>query len=304
MSLSQGSRKLQFFPFSQHLLLVVLLAWCLPVSDAYAQEAQTQVEIAPSAVRLFELSGLQELIAQIPASTASAFEASLTADQLPERFKGVEPDLIRVAVRNAFSAETFDNYMVRQINQEMSEQSKNRMLSWYQSPLGARVKQAELDNSLLTEQSRFEAYQQRLLTSGVGSERENLVYQMDEIIHSTESAVDMMANIQIAFNISLSRFLPEDQQFSRAEIQALAQRNHTQRMTQYRNQTREVLLFTYQEFDNEELRKINKTLSTVAGQEFVAAINSGIKNGMFASALDLGDELGELIGKAFSGPGI
>lgn len=300
MSQNQGSQRVRLPLFNQCSYLCVLLAWCLLVSTVYAQDNA----LKPRAQQLFESSGLQELIAQIPTSTASAFEATLTADQLPERFKHVEPDSIRLAVRNAFTSDTFDKYLVREMEKAMSEASQEHMLEWYESALGSRVKRAEIDNSLLIEQTRFEAYQDKLASAGVETKREQLIFRMDEIIHSTEAAVDMMTDMQMAFNISLSRFLPEEQRFSRTEILELAQQNHAQLMTQYRNQTREVLLFTYQDFNNDELSQLNNTLATVAGQEFVAAINNGIKKGMFASALDLGDELGVLIGDEVRGPGI
>lgn len=324
MSQNQSPRQVTFFLFSRHLLHFVLLTMCVFASTLYAREVVRDVErdiarnaernaernagrnaeIEPSAARLFKSSGLQELIAQIPSSTASAFEATLSAGELPERFKQVAPDAIRLAVSEAFTTATFDKYLIREIDQSMSEESKNLMLAWYASPMGYRIKRAEIDNSLLSEKLRFEEYQQQLLITSVDARREQLIYRMDEIIHSTEAAVDMMADVQIAFNLSLSRFLPEEQRLSRADIQMLAKRNHALLMAQYRSQTREVLLFTYQEFDNDELRELNDTLATEAGQEFVAAINNGIKKGMFAASLNLGDELGELLGDDVYGPGI
>lgn len=290
--------------FNKYSFYCVLLTWCLLVSTVYARQLQPAVNNDHSALSLFASSGLQELVAKIPESTAGAFESTLTAGSLPERFKQVAPDAIRQAVRKAFVADTYNKYMVREMEQGMSKQSRELMLAWYTSPLGARVKRAELDNSLLTEQSRFETYQQRLENSGVSTEREQLIYRMDEIMRSTESAVDMMTNMQMAFNISLSRFLPEEQRISRSDLEQLVRQDQALLMAQYRNQTREVLLFTYQDFNNDELSQLNDTLATPAGQEFVTAINNGIKKGMFASALDLGDELGLLIGANTSGPGI
>jgi len=284
---------------SRYFILHVVLAWCLAVSSVLAEDKSTT-----NAQKLYSSSGLQELIVQIPSSTASSFEATLTKDTLPERFSEVEPDSIKSAVRKAFTTDTFDKHMTREIDRTMSAESIEAMLNWYLSPLGNRIKRAEIDNSLLTEQTRFEAFQHQLTNSGADSQREQLIFKLDEVMHSTESAVDMMASIQVAFNLSLSRFLPEEQRLSSADIQALAKRNHAQLTTQYRNQTREVLLFTYQDFNNDELQEFYAALKTVAGQEFVASINDGIKKGMFASSLDLGDELGALIAEDASGPGI
>lgn len=282
--------------------LFVLLFCCLIVTPVFAQEQSKGAE--SSTAQLYKSSGLQELIVQIPSSTASAFEATLTNGGLPRVFDNVETDAIKGAVRRAFITDTFDKHLTREIDRTMSEDSIEVMLHWYSTSLGSRVRQAELDNSLLNEQSRFESFQTQLAVAGVDSEREQLIFRLDETMQSTESAVDMMASIQVAFNMSLSRFLPEEQRLSSAEIQSMAKQNHSRMMTRYRNQTREVLLFTYQDFDNDELQQMNDTLASVAGQEFVAAINDGIKKGMFAASLDLGDGLGALIGSGVYGSGI
>lgn len=284
----------------QSFFVYLLFFGCLVVASVDARAEDSRL----GAQALFELSGLKELLVQIPHSTASSFEATLTSGRLPEIFDDVEHDSIKTAVQKSFVAETFNKHLTREIDQSMSQASIAQMLTWYASPLGSRVKRAEMNNSLLTEQTRFEAFQDKLANTGVTTRREQLIYQLDEAMHSTDSAVDMMGSVQIAFNLSLSRFLPEAQRLSQAEIRSLVNQNHGQLLTQYRNQTREVLLFTYQEFDNDELQLLSETLETVAGKQFVAAINNGIKKGMFAASLDLGDNLGALLGDHVNGPGI
>jgi len=291
---------------AQYSFLCVVLVWCLLVSTVYAQANYAQEKSAAQslAAQLFKLSGLEELIVQIPDSSASSFESALTADQLPDTFSDVSPDSIRTAVSKSFAVDTFNKYLIKEIDQSMSVDSIDMMLDWYASPLGMRIKQAEIDNSLLSVPDRFEAYQQQLPSRQIEAEREQMIFDLDKTMRSSESAVDMMSSMQIAFNISLSRFLPEDQQLSRAEIESLARQNHSRLMTYYRNQTREVLLFTYQSFDTKELEQLEAILSGKAGQEFVAAINNGIKKGLFAASLDLGDELGALLANPEKGPGI
>lgn len=257
-----------------------------------------------SATRLFVASGLSELIEQVPSSTAQAFETSLITDGLPARFQSVDIDSVRDAVHSSFSDDTFDRFLLKEMELSMTEQARQSMLSWYASPLGHRVKQAETKNTLLQDRKRFQAFQQQLLLTEVEPEREQIIYRLDETMQSSEAAVDMMTNMQMAFNISLSSFLPQDQRLSQNEIQRLANQNRSHLVSQYRSQTREVLLYTYQEFSNYELQQLNRTLASEAGQQFVRAINEGIKKGMFASSLDLGDALGALLPLEHRGSGI
>jgi len=230
---------------------------------------------ATSAENLYIESGLKELIGQIPVSTARSFEAALTAQQLPDLFLAVDQEDVAEAVNNAFKVETFDKYLVQQLNNAMSEESREFILQWYASPLGMRVKQAEIDNSLLTDHDRFDNYQVFLRHYPADAAREELIQQLDVTLKSTEAALDMMSSIQIAFNLSLTRFMPEEHRLSRQEIVDLAERSQQELLLHYQKKTKDVLLFTYQALNDEDLVKLNEVLGTDAGQEFVVAINNG-----------------------------
>lgn len=280
------------------------------VSNAYATQVDLEVSSTELLVEdttahaLFSASGLQALVQQIPTSTASSFEAALTADQLPVLFAQVDQESIRQAVSHAFKLETFDKYMIKELDTGMSLLQREQMLDWYASDLGSRGKQAELDNSLLTQQARFIDFQNLIAAYPVSAKREQLILNLDYTMKSTESAVDMMTSIQMAFNLSLSRFMPEEMRLSRQEMLALAEQDTDQLLEQYEQQTQDVLLFTYQDLNDDELGQLDDALATDAGQKFVLAINNGIKKAMFAASLDLGDGLGALLNENPRGPGI
>lgn len=248
-----------------------------------------------SAMNLFVASGLKELVGHIPISTASSFEEALSSDQLPELFMTVDQDAVAEAVSNAFKTETFNKYLVQELDTGMSPEAREYMLAWYASPLGTRVKQAEIDNSLLTEHTRFDNYQVFLNHYPVEADREALIKKLDETMKSTESAMDMMGSIQVAFNLSLTRFLPEEHRLSRKELLDMVAQSQDELLAHYEEKTKAVLLFTYQALNDDDIALLIETLATDAGQDFVVAINNGIKKGMFAASLDLGDGLGALL---------
>lgn len=289
----QLRRKLRLF-FTSLLVSVGLLNVAAQANATHHVVSQVSV-VQNSAQSLYRLSGLHDLIEQIPTSTASSFESALTVDRLPEIFTGIDQNLIRSAVHNAFKMETFDRYMVKELSSSMDNAARLELLAWYATDLGERVRQAELANSLLSEQNRFIEFQNYLNRYPASEQREQIVQGLDETMRSTESAVDMMINIQVAFNLSLSPFMPEEQRLSRQDILDMVKGQEQQLLEHYKQQTKEVLLFTYQDLSDDELKKLDSTLSTDAGQAFVSAINDGIKKGMFAASLDLGDGLGALI---------
>lgn len=267
-------------------------------SESHIESRSESVSVSSSissATKLFVSSGLKELVGQIPVSTASSFEAALTSQQLPDLLRSLDQQDLGAAVDNAFKSETFNKYIVQQLSTGMSVQAREFMIVWYASALGARVRQAEMENSLLTEQTRFENYQVFLNRYPVDAIREELIKKLDVTMKSTESAMDMMGSIQVAFNLSLTRFMPEEHRLSRQEMLDMVSQSKDELLSHYEKKTKEVLLFTYHTLNNEDLVQLNDTLATQAGQDFVVAINTGIKKGMFAASLDLGDGFGALL---------
>jgi len=245
-----------------------------------------------------------DVVAHIPTSTAQSFEGALTAQQLPDLFNAVDENAIRRVVNESFQVDTFDKYLLKEFNNAMDEASRQEMLAWYASSMGARARQAELDNTLLTQEQRFEDYQVFLRRYPVEPIRQQLILNLDFTLNATEAAVDMMTSMQVAFNMSLSQFMPAEYRLGRQEILDMVKQDQELLLQQYEQQTQEVLLFTYQELSNEELAQLDEAMATDAGQAFVTAINNGIKKGMFAASLDLGDGLGALVEQAPQSPGI
>lgn len=253
---------------------------------------------------LYRLSGMKEVVAYIPSSTASSFEKTLTVKRLPEQFRAIEPASLVSVIRSSFTIDTFDKYLVRELNNIIGPKSKAQMIDWFHSSLGQRFVQAEIDHSLLSAGIQFDEFKNHLDNSEVDEQRELMILELDKTMQASESAVEMMNNVQMAFNMSVSPFLPKQYRLSATDMQQLAGQRRSRLMMEYRSQTREVLLFTYQNFSIAELKQLNATLASVAGQEFVKAVNSGIKKAMFSASLDMGDGFGELVGQVQHGSGV
>lgn len=272
--------------------------------DEHKTDTELAVKSKQDAQMLYRLSGMKEIIAHIPIGAAESFERTLTIERLPEQFRSIEPNAITSVIHDSFTHQTFDKYMVREMHRMVDDESKAKMIDWFHSSLGQRFVQAEIDHSLLIAEERFDVFKKQLRNGEVDERREMMMLALDKTMRASESAVEMIKNVQMAFNMSLSPFLPEQYHSSRADVEHIANENHTDLMMEYRQQTREVLMFTYQDFSIGELKRFNEMLATDAGQKFVAAINSGVKKAMFSASLDMGDGLGALVGQVQHGSGI
>ncbi len=282
---------------TQLLLLVVFGSACSVAAMANQRSLSRASE-------LYKESGLQDLVQQIPASTTRSFDDLVFGSELPVFLDQIDMPALRVAVPEAFSVHRIESQLMEEIDARLDEADISGLLAWYRTPLGQRVRTAEQDYSLLTHQDQFTAFQRAKSLDPAADDRIELINRLDKTMAATESAVDTMMTIQIAFAMSLSPVLPLEQQLSMDAIVRMARENQNQLIELYRLQTRDALLFIYQDLSIDDLQAFNMQLTTVAGQRFVIAGNRGLTKGMFAAGIALGESISELVSPLPIGPSI
>lgn len=266
-----------------------------PLPSSLNNAEERAVFISPEVKQLMELSGMKELLQQIPDSTASSFEEVLDVGDIPKLLQELHPDDMRQAVLQAFNEAQFEKTIASKIASTLGADDVNEMISWYSSQLGKRIRHAETTKSLLNAHAAFVEYQQKLKDQPPSLSRAKLAERLDDSMKTTESAVEMMINMQIAFNLSLGVALPEERRLNTETIITLANQEKPKLLDSFRRNTRELLLFIYNDFNDAELRTFKKVLDTEAGQGFLTAINSGINTAMFDASLALGESLSRLV---------
>lgn len=256
------------------------------------------VQVGNTEHDLAALSGMSEQIQRIPGSTISAFETILDTGQLPALFNTLNTIELRDALGQSFSEAKFNRQLLSQLRNQLSAQERDQLIRWYQSPLGHRIKQAELDYSMLTSGSEFALYQQTLEIDSIDATRLQLIRQLDKTMQTTTSAVDMMTSMQVAFNVSLSQALPLEQRLSIEQLLSMADQQKPGLYEVYREQSQALLLFMYQQFSDAELLVLENELASVAGQKFVHAVNLSIQKALFNASQELGERVAEMLEEA------
>ena len=245
--------------------------------------------------QLYRESGLHEQIVRIPSSTIQSFEAVIDSGSLPAVLEEIEPAALRAALPKAFSAKRFETTLLDEFNETLTKSDIDTLLHWFRSPSGLRVRQAERDNSLLTESERYLAFQQQLSSHTPSPERIQTIVELDRVLQASAAAVDTMMNLQIAFTISLQPSLPVDQQMSVESVVRVARLSKGELLKEYQEQSIHALLFIYQNLSSSELDRMIKILDSSAGQRFISATNRGLATGMFDAGVSLGRALGALV---------
>ncbi len=276
------------------LLTIVMAAASLMASAAYAG-------VSALAIELYEASGLRQQIAMIPGQTERSFDIIALSESMPLEFESLDQQAMRDAVPRSFSEARLQSEMLKAL-ETVNEPHLQRMVQWFDSDLGVKVKKAELDNSLLSNQARFADFRQTLLENPVSDERRRLAERLDDSLLVSESAADTLINVQIGFTLSIMSAAG-----SPIDVEHYAQSVKTNRpyiVESYRADSVQTILFIYQSLSDSELSQYADSTHQLAARHFIDASNNGIANGMLAASSSLGAAIGGMFVNVPSKPGI
>jgi hypothetical protein len=253
--------------------------------------SQSIAGVSGLAVQLYDVSGLRQQIAMIPAQTERSFDIIALSESMPLEFERLDQQAIRAAVPRSFSESRLQSIMLTSLS-DVAEEDLQRMIRWFNSELGRKVRDAELANSLLSNQDRFAEYKQALNDAPVNPKRRMLAERLDKSLRVSESAADTLINVQIGFTLSImsaagSPFQVEDYVDS-------VRSSRPQIVDSYRSDSVETILFIYQDLSDNELARFSDSMYQQSARQFIRASNDGIANGMLAASSQLGTAIGEM----------
>lgn len=244
---------------------------------------------------LLDVSGFTEQLTALPA----AVEQSVDLSTLLDTFNGAlgAEDIIAVkdALVDAFSADALQTSVELALSESMSVVDVNTMTAFFNSPLGLRVKTAEISQSILTERNQFEAWYTEGGSAAQPVNRQQQIKELGIAMHATQAAVDSMIGMQVAIQISITPALPAEQRQPVYELIKAAQSQRAVLTNKFRESSRQTLAYVFRDQSLEDIKAYTRLLQTAAGQRYIQASNVGLSRGMFAAAERLGKSLQPLL---------
>ncbi len=263
--------------------------------------APSKAGVSALAEELYDVSGLRQQIAMIPAQTERSFDIIALSQSMPLEFDRLDQGAIRAAVPQSFSESRLQSIMIASLS-DVAEEDLQGMISWFDTDLGKKVRAAELENSLLSNQDRFVEFKRTLEDAPVTQERRELAKRIDKTLRVSESAADTLINVQIGFTLSIMSAAgsPIDVEDYVDSVRS----SRSQIIDSYRTDSVETILFIYQRLSDSELAQFSDSMYQHAARQFVKASNDGIANAMLSASSQLGTAIGEMFDAAPESSGI
>lgn len=264
-----------------HFALILLCVFITP----------SQAGASALAEELYDVSGLRQQIAMIPDQTERSFDIIALSESMPLEFDRLDPMAIRAAVPQSFSESRLRSIMIASLS-DVAEDDLQGMINWFNTDLGKKVREAELENSLLNNHDRFVQFKHALEDAPVTDKRRELAKRLDKTLRVSESAADTLINVQIGFTLSIMSAAGSP--FEVDDYVDSVRSSRPQIVDSYRSDSVETILFIYQHLSDSELARFSDSMYQHAARQFVKASNNGIANGMLAASSQLGTAIGEM----------
>ncbi|MCL7943813.1 DUF2059 domain-containing protein [Marinobacter sp. ATCH36] len=247
----------------------------------------TSATASPLADSVLRASPIDEIVAQYPAMMSQGVREGLKQSGRVEPFIA---NTIGNVVSNSFSVAEIRAQVIEDLNQGLSDQQLNSVLTWYETPLAEKIARAEVAASRPAVWKDVEAAAAGLQETYKGSEREKLFDRFDSAARATESTVDTTVAVQLGLASAMAVFNgSKGPTFEQLQQKIESQRGMLQGLVA--QQVYVGYLYTYQELSTSELKDYIEFLESDAGSAFTRVVTNSIQRSITDPVESVGSQL-------------
>ncbi len=266
----------------------VIASLLLPALFMLSSHRVLASELAESVVRS---SALGEVIEQYPAMLTEGISQGLSqTGNLDPMLKGA----ITGMVGQAFSSTKIRGQVVADLDDGLSEATLQKVLTWYQSPLGEQVSSLEASSAKPAAWKQIERRGPELIKKYQGTDREQLFTQFDRASRATESAVDTAIAVQTAFGTAMAAFNGQTADFDSIRAQVEGQRPMLTGLVE--QQVYAAYLHTYESLSDAELKNYIAFMQSQEGDRYNEVVTNSVQQAIIRPVESIGNGLMRLFG--------
>jgi hypothetical protein len=242
---------------------------------------------------LYLKSGLEKQIEQVPLLIQASFNRTAPGDERVQQLPKNLAAAMKASVQEAFAPQSLKKAMLQELREKLTVQEIKEVLAWFDSPLGKNCTRLEEAASTPEALAEMEQYAARIKNSPPTAERLDVLRKLDVATKSTESAVDLAINSQVAVALAINATLPLQQQRPLKDIARELEESRPQFEAEVRSEMVIIALYTYQSLTEAQIRQYIKFATSPAGSKLSSVVNNAFKKAFLDGCIKWGKAIGE-----------
>jgi len=262
------------------------------VAEEMVVEKPVSREAATLAAEIMEKSGINSQLEMIPGIIKSDFIRAQKQSTIIS--SAVAMDVVQI-INAAFYPGKLQLTLKKGLEAGLNEEEVKFLLQWFESPLGQTITALEAKSSSRASVNRMLALKNELQKTTYGVRRIELVKGLNEVIKSTEFAVNMILNVQIATSMAMLSIISpaDDAAHENVLNQILMTRPELEKSMDEQIFLR--YLYLYRVLKNSEIDAYITFAETAAGQKFNQIISTSLTEAMTSAGRETGNAIGEYL---------
>ena len=224
--------------------------------------------------RLLNLAGAEEQISGLADSVIAGLEQAQQSAQGVDAERG---EVMLHVAKESFLPEVIYQQVFEAVSVALQDDQLETLLLWYQSPLGKRITEMEVEAASPASGQAMMQNATALLSNQPMMEK---AAQFDALLHLTDYNMALQKRMLIAAQTQVRKLHNPDQPVDTSDVEAFFE----QRRALLTEQTRKTVMLsfahTYRELEADKLESYLDFLSTPSARQFNEAIKVGLGEGL------------------------
>lgn len=243
-------------------------------------------------------SGIRKQTEQIPQDVREGIQQEQRLKQDPE----LNSAELEAAIESSFNPRRMEDQLHDDIGKNLSTEEVQEVLNWLDSPLGKKLARLEEETASPAVKQKMAHALQKLIKDPGTPERLKLLQRVEKALHSTDAAVDMILNIQIAVISAISAMAPGQPHPTFEQIAETVYKNRPQIQQVISQQVIGGFLYTYHNVSKGDLETYIAFAESPVGSKYHQVTMKALSDALILSSKNFGKAVGDLIAGQYNHP--
>lgn len=227
---------------------------------------------------LYQRAALGDQVAAIAPQIREAFDATLSHQTGSSTASQSLRDRINLTINSAFSTDAGEAAMLAELDRQLDEGDRMRVLTWLESPLGERILSAE-QRAVQSSMTEYDAFLDQLAAEPPTELRLQVVQELDTALGATEAGARLLMQLDLAISVA-QRGASDDTPLAWEDLTSAAIPSLAEYAAAVETHVLHHHLFAYRDLSTRELKHYIAFASSTSGARYVLAVQRGLERAL------------------------
>ena len=234
--------------------------------------------VANDVETLYQRAALGEQVAAIAPQIRDAIDATFAQHGDDHAPADALQDRITLTINSAFSTDAGEAAMLTELDRQLDEADRIRVLAWLESPLGMRILSAE-QGAVHSSMAEYDAFLDEMANTPPSEQRLSVLKELDNTLGATEAGARLLMQLDLAISVA-ERGASDDTPLAWENLTDATIPSLSEYAAAVETHVLHHHLFAFRELSTREIKQYIAFASSPSGARYVLAVQRGLERAL------------------------